>query len=353
MAKSVKKKVDKQARKKPQESAGTKRRNGAADEKDVDDIPSTSLHNAEPSKKPLPKRKSRTVVRSGSSSDSDDALLNASKKRKLDKRNLSPPSTSAAAKNGKKPVSSDSEDDVTLDKSRRKTKNDLQNEVGTNDDVPKTSHPNSGKKPLPKRKSRTAVRSGSSSDSDDTFLSTSKKSKRNSLSSTLAVARNGKKPVSSDSEDDDTLDKSRRKQKKDLENEKPEAQSKATTSKVVKKAQAKGRSKNSTGNAEDPDQEWEVDRILDFVDDEDGARYKIRWKGFGPKADSWEPAANMSCDAKVAAFKRNLVAQENVDMKELRESPNKTRRLVNECFPRINTQNSRSSKRSAAKKRCV
>ncbi|ALC49479.1 CG8289 [Drosophila busckii] len=104
----------------------------------------------------------------------------------------------------------------------------------------------------------------------------------------------------------------------------------------------------------DPGKEWVVERIVDFVNDDDhGGLYRIRWKGFTAKDDTWEPETNLSCNALIEKFKKNMDSQRNVDVKHLRESPKKTKRLVNETIPRsdMNSRIERTSKRSAAKNR--
>ncbi|XP_020798015.1 heterochromatin protein 1 isoform X2 [Drosophila serrata] len=130
--------------------------------------------------------------------------------------------------------------------------------------------------------------------------------------------------------------------------------------KVVKKTATGRRGRPSGGAAKktatpaDPEKEWTVERIVDCVEDDDGSNiYRIRWKGFGPKDDTWEPEANLFCEGLIEKYKRELITQKNVDTKELRESPKKTKRLVNECYPRTNIHNriERSSKRCAAKNR--
>ncbi|KAH8386827.1 hypothetical protein KR093_002804 [Drosophila rubida] len=127
--------------------------------------------------------------------------------------------------------------------------------------------------------------------------------------------------------------------------------------KLVAKATGRGR-KPATGKPgkreSDPEKEWAVERILDFVDDDEhGGLYRIRWKGFGAKEDTWEPESNLSCEGLIEKFKKGLEQQQNVDVKQLRESPKKTKRLVNETIPRSNFHNriERSSKRAAAKNR--
>lgn len=130
-----------------------------------------------------------------------------------------------------------------------------------------------------------------------------------------------------------------------------------------KKAVGGGRaSSGNTGGgkksakSDDSEKEWVVERIIDYVEDEeDGGLYRIRWKGFGAKDDTWEPESNLSCKGLIEKFKRQMDNDPNVDAMELRESPKKTKRLVNECYPRTSLHNriERSSKRAAAKNRCV
>ncbi|EDW27639.1 GL20390 [Drosophila persimilis] len=73
-------------------------------------------------------------------------------------------------------------------------------------------------------------------------------------------------------------------------------------------------------------------------------------EGFRAPYDPWEPEKNLSCGGLIQKYKRGLVSQRNVETKELREAPKKTKRLVNECYPRTNIANriERSSKRAAA-----
>lgn len=44
----------------------------------------------------------------------------------------------------------------------------------------------------------------------------------------------------------------------------------------------------------DEEQDWEVENIIDVCYNEDGTKsYLIRWKGYDPSHDSWEPESNV------------------------------------------------------------
>lgn len=104
---------------------------------------------------------------------------------------------------------------------------------------------------------------------------------------------------------------------------------------------------------EDPDKEWEVEKIIDYAIEKAGRIFRIRWKGFGPKNDTWEPEKNLYCDDLIKKFMKRMELQKNISFKELRETPKKTKRLVNETAPRTNYHNpvGRKSKRTGSKKR--
>ncbi|XP_073833400.1 uncharacterized protein isoform X2 [Musca autumnalis] len=110
---------------------------------------------------------------------------------------------------------------------------------------------------------------------------------------------------------------------------------------------AKGNKNAKQQDEEEVEQEWEVDKIIDYAEEKKGRVFRIRWKGFGPKHDTWEPEANLNCKDIIDKFLKRMKADENVSFKELREEPKKTKRLVNETAPRTNIHNAigRKSKR--------
>lgn len=104
---------------------------------------------------------------------------------------------------------------------------------------------------------------------------------------------------------------------------------------------------------EDPEKEWEVEKIIDYADEKKGRVFRIRWKGFGPKFDTWEPQANLNCDDIINKFLEKMKSQENISFKQLREETKKPKRLVNETALRTSFNNpiGRKSKRAVTKKR--
>ncbi|XP_023295777.2 M-phase phosphoprotein 8 isoform X1 [Lucilia cuprina] len=120
----------------------------------------------------------------------------------------------------------------------------------------------------------------------------------------------------------------------------------------AKKKGGKAAGKNKKAKDEDEEQEWEVEKIIDYAEEKKGRVFRIRWKGFGPKNDTWEPEENLNCSDIIQKFLAKMKLQENVSFKELREEPKKTKRLVNETAPRTNINNpiGRKSKRSVTKK---
>jgi len=121
---------------------------------------------------------------------------------------------------------------------------------------------------------------------------------------------------------------------------------------AVKKS--RGSKKTSSDEEDgDPDAEYEVDKIIDYAEEKGERVFRIRWKGFGAKHDTWEPESNLNCKELIEKFMERMKSQENVSFKELREEPKKTKRLVNETELRTALHNpiGRKSKRNTMKKR--
>ncbi|XP_043659303.1 nucleolar and coiled-body phosphoprotein 1 isoform X2 [Drosophila teissieri] len=378
--------------------AESKRRNGVAAESENEDKDqqgsngnsSSSNPSGRLSKRPANKRKAPLTVASGSE-DTDDQSSNSNvadvtaprNKRKVGRGRKA---TTSAGKNGKKVAVADSvgsgtEDsddqysdaaDVSTPRNKRKVgtsrktttsagKNGKKvavedSEDDANDSDVDLSVDGSSKKTGIKRKSRRSVRPGTE-DSDD-LPSTSKAAadasnpikKRKLSRAKTSSAKNGKKAAEEDSEVDDDVEI------EEDQSPQPQVVAKSKATQNVKKTKARGRPTAGAKKVDattDPEKEWEVEKIIDHVVTKEGDMFKIRWKKYGPQDDSWEPRKNLACDALIEKFMRELLTQQNVDVKELRESPKKTERLVDECYPRTNLHNriERSSKRSAAKNR--
>ncbi|BET02017.1 Chromo (Hypothetical proteinRromatin Organisation MOdifier) domain [Nesidiocoris tenuis] len=76
----------------------------------------------------------------------------------------------------------------------------------------------------------------------------------------------------------------------------------ATKAKVVKKKSPKKPVKRPAKAKPEP-KDFEVESILDSRVKKGKTEYKIRWKGYSAKSDTWEPEKNLSCQDLLAAFK--------------------------------------------------
>lgn len=52
-----------------------------------------------------------------------------------------------------------------------------------------------------------------------------------------------------------------------------------------------------------PAPQFEVESILDSRTRKGKTEFKIRWKGYSPSSDTWEPERNLNCEEILAAFK--------------------------------------------------
>ena len=54
--------------------------------------------------------------------------------------------------------------------------------------------------------------------------------------------------------------------------------------------------------AEDEEEEWDVEEILDSRWTKGQLEYLVKWLDFGPEDNSWQPATNLHCLEKVKEF---------------------------------------------------
>ncbi|KAK3915413.1 Chromobox protein-like protein 3 [Frankliniella fusca] len=96
-------------------------------------------------------------------------------------------------------------------------------------------------------------------------------------------------------------------------------------------------------NNDDENTEWEVSKIVDYVELKDGTRqFLVRWKGFSAKENTWEPEANLNCSDLIEKF----LAQE----KKKDESTRETREVRKQVYKYSPEIAKRSSHRISTKK---
>jgi Chromo (CHRromatin Organisation MOdifier) domain len=57
-------------------------------------------------------------------------------------------------------------------------------------------------------------------------------------------------------------------------------------------------------------EEFEVEKLIDKRIQKGQTQYRVRWKGFDEKDDTWEPRKNLNCPEKVQEFERSSEAEE-------------------------------------------
>ena len=70
----------------------------------------------------------------------------------------------------------------------------------------------------------------------------------------------------------------------------------------------------SNENIEADDEEFEVEEILDQRIRKGITEYRIRWKGYDPEDDSWEPTSHLNCPEKVKEFKEQHRTKKDGEM---------------------------------------
>jgi len=95
--------------------------------------------------------------------------------------------------------------------------------------------------------------------------------------------------------------------------------------------------------------EFEVEKIIEVRFKKNGTKeFLIRWKGFSPADDTWEPEKNLNCPELIAKFMQKLEKAKTSEMRELRTNRAHTKRYT------LSTRDSgrRLSKRNRDKQRC-
>ena len=87
------------------------------------------------------------------------------------------------------------------------------------------------------------------------------------------------------------------------------------------KIQAKENDANIKKTVEDApefeEDDLEVEKILDKVVYEDGkVYYLLRWKGYGPADDTWEPPENLACEDLIEEFEKQRHAAKAKEKKK-------------------------------------
>lgn len=129
-----------------------------------------------------------------------------------------------------------------------------------------------------------------------------------------------------------------------MESEKSPKSVKAKASKMEKKKEIKKSKNNNKGQSilseeehdsenalvnEDNQKEFEVDKILEVRFKKNKKRvFLIRWKGFSPADDTWEPEENLNCPDLISKFMEKVEKAKTADMRELRTNPSHTKRYT-------------------------
>ncbi|XP_034249602.1 chromobox protein homolog 3 isoform X2 [Thrips palmi] len=104
------------------------------------------------------------------------------------------------------------------------------------------------------------------------------------------------------------------------------------------------KAKSSDPTNDDSDAEYEVSKIMDYVELKDGTRqFLVRWKGFSAKQNTWEPEANLNCQDLIEKF---------LALEQEKEDISRETRVVRKQVYKYNPElTKRSSHRTSTKKR--
>lgn len=75
--------------------------------------------------------------------------------------------------------------------------------------------------------------------------------------------------------------------------------------------------------------EFEVEKIIEVRFKKNGTKeFLIRWKGFSPADDTWEPEKNLNCPELIAKFMQKVEKAKTQEMRELRANRVHTKRYT-------------------------
>lgn len=75
--------------------------------------------------------------------------------------------------------------------------------------------------------------------------------------------------------------------------------------------------------------EFEVEKIIEVRFKKNGTKeFLIRWKGFSPADDTWEPEKNLNCSELIAKFMQKVEKAKTSEMRELRTNRAHTKRYT-------------------------
>jgi len=71
----------------------------------------------------------------------------------------------------------------------------------------------------------------------------------------------------------------------------------------------KTKNRKTSENPEVTEEEFEVEEITDKRIVNGTVQYKIRWRGYSPDQDTWEPEKNLNCPERVRRYENSLDQQ--------------------------------------------
>lgn len=101
---------------------------------------------------------------------------------------------------------------------------------------------------------------------------------------------------------------------------------------------------------EEEEEEYEVESILEERPLTGNLKeYLVRWKGYGPENDTWEPETNLNCDSIIAKFKRQKKGGKRVTRKRQKRSQVPTSSAKSASVPPVAPKKAKTSTSPAKK----